>query len=239
MSESEALAFNSELRRLATLDECSALFSAAIAPFGFDTFACGVVDLSDRQRSAFFIIAWPDAWTRFYVGSGLIERDPLVDELATRREAYTWSDLRADRKFSKAGRAAIGLAAEAGWTEGLAVPLPIGASRIGLVSMVGRRDCRDPAERAYLTLISICLHSHARTLTAHNGFALPPAGLTERELVSIRMVARGMPDAAIAAAMGVARATAHEFVEKAKRRLNVHSRAELAAIAAALGIVDV
>ena len=239
MSEVQAIGFNTALRRLDTPIECGRLFRATIEPFGFDTFACGVVDLSNRQRSTFYIIDWPDAWKRFYLGSGLIERDPLVDELAVRRAPYTWSELRADRKFPKVGRQALDMAAAAGWTEGLAIPLPLGGARVGLVSMVGHRDCRDPEERAFLTLISICLHEHTRTLTARNGFAVPPASLTERELASIRLAAKGMSDAQIAHELGVARTTAHEFIEKAKRRLSVRSRAELAAVAAVLGIIEI
>lgn len=239
MTESAAFAFNLALRRLPTPRECGALFRATIAPFGFDTFACGEVDVQDRDRSTFHIIDWPDGWQRFYFSSGLIARDPLVDEIAARDAPFTWSELRTDRKFAKAGRQAIDLAAAAGWTEGLVVPLQQAGNRIGIVSMVGHKDCRDPAARAFLGLISVCLHSHVRTLTGREGFAVPPAGLTERELAAIRLVARGMSDTAIAEALGVAHSTAHEFVEKAKRRLGVRSRPELAALAAGLGIVDI
>ena len=60
---------------------------------------------------------------------------------------------------------------------------------------------------------------------------VPPAGLSEREIAATRLVATGMSDAQIAAELGVARSTAHEFVEKAKRRLKVRNRAELIAVA--------
>lgn len=230
--------FNTRLRRLATPAECAALFEKAIRPFGFDTFASGEVDLQDRSRSSFHIINWPDSWAKFYRESGLIERDPVVEGLAHRTAAFTWSDLRADRSLSRLGTQALDLAAAAGWVEGFIVPLPQASGRIGLVSMAGNRDCTDPAERHYLTLISICLHSYVRTLVGRHGFAMPPAGLTPRELEAVRLVARGMSDAAIGKSLGIADSTAHEFVEKAKRKMKVRSRPELAALAAALAIVD-
>jgi DNA-binding NarL/FixJ family response regulator len=48
-----------------------------------------------------------------------------------------------------------------------------------------------------------------------------------------------MTDTAIAEALGIAVSTAHEFIEKAKRRMNVRSRTQLAGIAGALGIADI
>ena len=38
--------------------------------------------------------------------------------------------------------------------------------------------------------------------------------------------------------LGVARSTAHEFIEKAKRRLKTRTRAEMIAVAVTLGLVD-
>lgn len=234
----DAAEFNARLRRLVTPAECAALFEKTIAPFGFDTFASGEVDLQDRSRSSFHIINWPDRWAKFYRESGLIDRDPIVEALTHRTAPFTWSDLRADRTLSRLGTQALDLAAAAGWVDGFIVPLPQASGRIGLVSMAGDRDCTDPAERRYLTLISVCLHSYVRTLVGRHGFALPPAGLTPRELDAVRLVARGKSDAAIGKALGIADSTAHEFVEKAKRKMKVRSRPELAALAAALAIVD-
>lgn len=171
--------------------------------------------------------------------SGLIDRDPIVEEMGRRTAPFTWSDLRMERRLSRAERKTLDLCAAAGWTEGLAVPLPQSSGRIGLVSLAGHRDCRDPGERAYIFLISICLHSYVQTLVGRHGFALNPAGLTERELACLRLVAIGKSDGQIAQQLGIAASTVHEFVEKAKRRLQVRSRPELAAIAAALGIVDI
>lgn len=230
--------FNARLRLLDTPAACADLFGEAIRPFGFDTFASGEVDLQDRARSSFHIIHWPDSWAKFYRESGLIDRDPIIEALGHRASAFTWSDLRADRSFSRLGTQAFELAAAAGWVEGLIVPLPQASGRIGLVSLAGNRDCTDLAERRYLTLISVCLHSYVRTLVGRHGFAMPPAGLTPRELAAVRLVARGMSDAAIGKALGIADSTAHEFVEKAKRKMKVRSRPELAALAAALAIVD-
>jgi DNA-binding CsgD family transcriptional regulator len=239
MPQFDAALFNRKLRQLSSPEQCGALFSQAIAPLGFDTFASGEVDFQNRDRSAFHIIGWPQKWQDFYIRSGLIERDPVVDELRHRTQSFTWGDLRAERKLAKVGREALDKVAEAGWCEGFVVPLRQSRHRVGLVSMAGDRLCTDPDERDYLTLISICLHGYVRTLVATSGFALSPAGLTDREVACVRLAATGMTDIAIAEALGIAASTAHEFIEKAKRRMNVRSRTQLAGIAGALGIADI
>jgi LuxR family quorum sensing-dependent transcriptional regulator len=239
MTKPNAARFNDALRQLDTPGACQALFASAIAPLGFDTFASGQVDLINRERSTFHLIDWPEQWRKFYMRSGLLERDPLLNELAFRTMPFTWSDLRADHKLAKVGRDALDQCAAAGWSEGFIVPLPQSSGRIGLISLAGHRDCRDPDERDYLTLICICLHSYVRTLLVRHGFAIPPAGLTDREISCLRLAAKGMTDRAIAENLGIGTTTAHEFIEKAKRRMQVRSRAELVAIAVALGIADV
>jgi LuxR family transcriptional regulator, quorum-sensing system regulator BjaR1 len=225
------------LRERDRLADCATLFRDAIAPFGFDTFACGTFDARDRDLSVFHVIDWPEPWRQFYFSSGLIDRDPLLEMLGTTSQSFSWSELRADRRMSKAGKEAISRAAALGWHEGLVVPVPGVNNRTGLVSMVGHRDVTAD-ERRYLTLIGMALYHHVRGLAPREGFAIPPVGLTPREIAAIRHVAQGLVDADIAVAMGVARTTAHEFVEKARTKLKARTRAELIAIAVSFGIID-
>jgi DNA-binding CsgD family transcriptional regulator len=231
--------FNARLQDLETPAECAALFARLIAPFGFDAFASGEVDMDDRSRSTFHIIHWPERWAEFYRTAGLIDRDPLLDALTHRTGPFTWTDLRTDPALARAGTRALNRAAAAGWTEGLIVPVRQPSGRTGFISLVGNRACTRASEREYLTLISLCLHNHVRTLVGRHGFALPPAGLTPREIDTIRLVVKGMPDGAIGRALGIASSTAHEFVENAKRKMHVRSRAELAALAVSLAIVNI
>jgi LuxR family quorum-sensing system transcriptional regulator CciR len=208
-----------------------------VRTLSFDTFACGEVDIDNRDRTAFYIVEWPEAWRKFYIQSGLINRDPLIDALRTRRMPFTWSELRRDRKLARAGQAALTLAAEQGWTEGLVVSVPRGGSRYGLTSLVGRCGPLSDDQRDILSVCCICLLSHVRTIAPRSGFAMSPAGLSPRELASVQLVAKGMVDQEIADALGISRATAHQHVEGAKRKMAVKSRAELVALAVSLGFI--
>jgi DNA-binding CsgD family transcriptional regulator len=106
------------------------------------------------------------------------------------------------------------------------------------MSLVGHESDLAPDVVSFLCLISICVHSHARTLVRREGFAIPPAGLTAREVACVRLVAQGFSDNQIAKNLSIAASTAHEFVEKAKLRLKTRTRMEMVAIAASLGIID-
>ena len=234
----DAFEFHLKLCRLNSIETMTRLYRDAITQHGFDTFACGELDLVNRERTVFYVIDWPERWRRFYLQSKLVERDPVVEALSYRREPFTWSDLRTDRRFHKLGREALRLAAEHGWVEGLVVPIPGGGRRIGLISMAGTSELISPEERAYLCLISVNFHLYVRALVCTQGFAAPPAGLTDRELTCVKLVAEGCSDEQIARRMRIAISTAHEFVEKAKRRIGVHSRPALIAVAVSLGIVD-
>jgi DNA-binding CsgD family transcriptional regulator len=239
MSAADIYAFHRALQRLKTPAECGALFRATIAPFGFDTFAAGLVDLGDMDRCVYYLIGWTETWRRFYLSSGLVERDPVVGALAARTEPFTWTDLRRDRTLPKLGTAALDLAAAEGWTEGFVVPLPRANNRCGLVSLAGHAVVDDPEARDFLSLACVLLYNRIRWLVPSMGHAAPPAGLTAREIACVRLVARGLSDNAIAGALGIAASTAHEYVEKAKARLKTRSRAELAALAVELGVIEV
>jgi DNA-binding CsgD family transcriptional regulator len=216
---------------------CARIFKRTIAKFEIDTFACGEVDLAHLERAVFYAIGWPESWRKFYVESGLIQRDPLLDALRQRHAPFTWSELRADRKLSQVGSEALRLCAEHGWTEGLAVPIPRGEERFGLVSLAGRRRAFGAREKSLLAMLSYCFQERLRNLAPRHGFAVPPVGLTEREIDTLRLIARGATDREVGRQLGISPSTAHEHFESAKEKLKVSTRAEAIAIAISLAIV--
>jgi DNA-binding CsgD family transcriptional regulator len=234
----EAAQFNLRLRRCENTADCAALFRAAVAPYRFDTFACGELDLKRKERHAFFVIDWPDDWRRFCLGNNIMDRDPVVDMLPRFQQPFTWGDILNVPDLSRSAREVIAMARNAGWTEGLVVPIPRGTKdRYGLMSLVGKGPTLDLDTRALLSLMSICFFDFVRSLVPKCGFAAAPAGLTAREMECIRLVAQGKSDRVIAKMLGISHATAHEHVESAKRKLSTSTRAEMIGVAASMAIV--
>jgi LuxR family transcriptional regulator, quorum-sensing system regulator BjaR1 len=218
--------------------ECSRIFLDAVAAFGFDAFSCGEADLKAPERTVFYAIAWPDAFRKFYFANRLARRDPLFGALKGYHMPFTWSDLQRDRKMSGMGTRALQVLAAHGWTEGLAVPIPRGGPRVGLVSLAGQRRAPDAEEKLLLAMLAYCFHERLRSLVPRHGFPVPPLGLTRREIDSLRLVAGGATDREAARRMGISPATAHEYVEKAKRKMKVSTRAEAIAVAVSLAIIN-
>jgi Autoinducer binding domain len=153
----DALRFHAELQERTSVAACADLFRETVAQFGVHAIACGEIDLADRNRNVMFIAEWPKAWIRYYVESGFVARDPVVNALKVYRKAFSFVDLVHDKRFSSLDREALRAAAENGWARGLAVPVARGGTRFGLVTLIGRGKEFDQTERSYLCLISECL----------------------------------------------------------------------------------
>jgi DNA-binding CsgD family transcriptional regulator len=236
-SKIDPVRFHTDLLNAKDLASCVSLFKRVLRPFGFDTFACGEVDIDDRNRNVFFAIEWPVRFRKYYMTSGLIHRDPLLDALRTRHKPFTWSELRADHELSNLTREALQLLADNGWTEGLIVPFPRGGSRYGLVSLIGNSKRIAERPRAVLCLICASFLIRVRSLALLNGHPAPPGGLSMREIDAVKLVATGLSDHAIGKKLGVAASTAHHHVEGARQKLNAKTRAELVAVSVSLGII--
>jgi LuxR family quorum sensing-dependent transcriptional regulator len=223
----------------ARLADAISAFRAALTPLNIDTFSAGEIDTAHRNRSTFTVIDWPESWRKFYFSSAILERDPLVENLGFYGgRPFTWEDLRADRRLAQLGTEALDVAAQAGWRDGLAVPLHRSGTHYGIVSIVAR-DIIPDAHRQILVPLCLAFHSVTGPLVRREGFAMPPAGLSPREVEVVDLVAHGKTDADIAKALGISAATAHEHVERAKARLDTRTRAELAAVAVSLGIIAI
>ena len=221
-----------------TAAQCTKAFIDALAAYGIDTLAAGEVDLANKELVVFFAIEWPESWRRFYLSSALQERDPVVGSLAHYGSTpFTWTDLRNDRRVPELGTRALELSAKHGWTEGLVVPLPRGGTRYGLVSLVGRRAPFAAAEVPPLALMSVWFHARVRGLALGEGFPVPPAGLSDREIQCLKLISRGLPDRAVANELGISHTTAKEYVENARRKLKAATRTQAVAAAVSLGII--
>lgn len=232
----EVFHFANAIRDCNTLDRCSALFHAAIVRHRFDTFACGEVDLAIRERSVFYIVNWPKRMFDFYISTGYIKKDPLIDELQRVSRPFAWSELRGDKFLGRAGREMLGRLAEEGWTEGLVVPFRRSETRFGLVSIVGSRVPLGMQEKDALSIMALYLHEQARRLGPSLGVALALSALSPRELDALRLVGRGYSDKEISVELGIAQSTAHDHVEAAKHKLKASTRAEAAAVGTSLGL---
>ena len=218
----------------ATVIDC---FRRFVKPFHIDTFTSGEVDTAIRRRAVFHAMEWPERWRTYYFQSDLIVHDPLIEALPLMSGTFTWDELRARRALTVAGTEALNRIAAEGWTDGLVVPLHRGGTHYGLVSLVTLNHHISPAEKKHLTAACMVLHERLRQIVPKEGFRVPPAGLTPREIDCIKLIAEGLSDAKAAGRLGIRASTVHEHAERARTKLQARNRAELAALAVGYGII--
>ena len=167
-------------------------FREAIAPFGFVAFACGEIDLSDRERNVMFIAEWPEEWKRYYFESGFVHRDPVLNALNLYPETL---HLLRNRSRSALFQHGAATSPRRGRTRLEPGPRSAGRARRGaveLVSLVGRGPQVEGADRSRLCLMSECLLTRVRALVQTGACALAPASLTAREIEALRLVVVGV-----------------------------------------------
>jgi hypothetical protein len=92
----DALQFYMELQQRTSVAACAEVFKQTVAKLGIHAFACGEIDLAERGRNVMFIAEWPKAWIRYYLKSGLVDRDPILNALQVCRSAFSFDDIRRD-----------------------------------------------------------------------------------------------------------------------------------------------
>ena len=75
--------FYERLRDQLSLGACARLFGEAIAPYGIEAFACGEVDLADRDRTVTHLAEWPPDCDPCYFECAFVPRDPVISALGT------------------------------------------------------------------------------------------------------------------------------------------------------------
>src|ERR1700722_13854952 len=160
--------FLDEMSKAQDFASCSSCFERVVAAHGISVFACGETDPTARHPDVFFALHGPETWRQFYLENHRIRRAPLIN--GHRGTAVTWSALAVDRKSSCQDRPVYRDCAKLGWTEGLTVSIPRGASRFGMVSLAGTRSPLEAEEKANLTLMSVYFHERIRGLAVTHGF---------------------------------------------------------------------
>lgn len=218
-----------QLAACGTFAEVSALFTAAIAPYGYTASACGAfVPTETGPEAHFFFQDWPETWIALYVKRNFHQVDFGVAEARRRVAPFTWTEALETRVLSRAEAELWETARQWGWTDGLSVPIHGPGGYLGLVTMAGKRPLLPP-ERDRLHLLAFHVHERCRLIAGLAMTAAPRAGLSVRELECLRWVAAGKTDPEIAALVGLSRETVKDHVDAARRKLGAQTRPQAVA----------
>ena len=154
----DLLRFYSDLQARTSVAACSALFQEAVARFEIVAFACGEIDLAERTRNVMFIAEWPQAWIDYYVKSGFIERDPIVNALRVLSQGVFVRRYPARPALLAPGPRGLARCGGIRLEPGPGGPRRARRRALRARHHDRRRRCSsDPTQRAYLCLIGECL----------------------------------------------------------------------------------
>jgi DNA-binding CsgD family transcriptional regulator len=220
--------------------EAGRMFRDALEPLGLVGFGARAYDAAGGSLSAdtapgAYAVQLPKSWAGSASGAFVESLDPLpAAARRLRRPAFLWSEAspKRDRKWKPYWDAL----SEHGIADGTAVHLfaPGGVtSRVTLAFSDGRIE---PRLRRALELASYALLDRMLSLS------LPKrpqrsSVLSPRERDCMSFAAQGLSDAQIADKLGITTSTAHFYIEQAKRKLGVRTRAQAVAHLIAAGVL--
>jgi LuxR family quorum sensing-dependent transcriptional regulator len=218
------------LERLPGITTQSALVAAVArvtTPLKLPTIMAGALHVrGDRVAGSFYFGNWSTDWTTTYMESVFVN-DPLVAEARRRIFPFTWSELWAEGDLPQPVRDLIELGKQNGWVDGFAVPIHGPGGYVGLVSFAGGPLALSAADRALLLALAHASLKHGLNLYEQSGPSKVAAVLlTRREAQVMHLVAGGKTDAEIAEQLRLSAATVHGYIEQAKRKLGVRTRAQ-------------
>ena len=213
-----------------SLPDLKALFAATLKPFGVTGFAVGHIAGGGRPITM-FMATWPPALMELYAMGGFIGDDPAVSWTKAESAPLRWHS-RPGGSFED--HRVLAAFQQFGYEEGLVVPVHGPGDARGCAALLALHlDLSPPLEANVVEMSRQCYRVARRLADRQAGrMTLPP-----RERAALTLVAQGFEDAAIGAALGITRVSAHVYVERAKRRLGARSRAQAVAIALADGLI--
>ncbi|MCW5746368.1 MAG: LuxR family transcriptional regulator [Alphaproteobacteria bacterium] len=210
----------------------ASFYADAIAPFGYTNSAISAYLPTDRgPEPHLFFTNTPDSWRRDYIERNMSAIDSIVLESRRRIAPFTWTELRAEVPLPREEIPLRLLVTEWGLKDGFVVPIHGPGGYLGLASLVSTRELPPPPPdlRAWLHIVSFLTHERCRVLEGLNPRYQPSEPLTARERDCLRWVGAGKSDWEIGRILDISPNTVKFHIDRARRKLGVHSRAQAVA----------
>jgi DNA-binding CsgD family transcriptional regulator len=220
--------------------EAGRLFHRALEPFGVVGFGARAYDAGGGSLSAdaapgAFAVHLPKSWAGSESGRYVEGLDPLpVAARRLRRPAFLWSEAspKRDRKWAQYWEALR----EHGIADGTAVHLFATGGVTSRVTLAFADGHIEPRMRKAVELASYALLGRMLALSIPKRPARTTS-LSPRERDCMSYAAQGLTDAQIGKKLAISGTTVHSYVEHAKRKLGVRTRAQAVSQLIAAGML--
>lgn len=222
----KALSFIELSKKAGDLAPLGRAFQRTIKDFGFDYYACvSCVNFGTMPDGAVFLAEYPEDWTNHYIANDLETSDRIMEISAKHHLPFNWEDQIVRSGMNEIQAEVQNEAADAGLLYGVTVPIHVVGAFPGAVNVVGAHSDIAPEAEHAIHLMGVYLHDAALRITMNsddNDKLI--VKLTAREQECLKWVAAGKTDWEVAGILSIAERTAHTHIERAKRKLGVHTR---------------
>jgi DNA-binding CsgD family transcriptional regulator len=210
------------------LPELKLLYATALQELGIRYFACCPhVDPLKPRNAALVFQNYPAEWVRSYSESGRFRIDPVFRFADERMVPFHWNDPEFRASLSQAQREILIEAAGYGIANGYTVPVRPPGAQTASCSVVPDRQSDIDAATGQAVFIMASFMFDAMLRGKSECCAVRSIVLSERERQCLELAAQGKDDWAIGLLLRISERTAHNHIERAKRRLGVCTRVQV------------
>ncbi len=226
-----AEAFREQHGRRMSLPELKKLFERSLQEMGIRQFACCTHGDPLSARNAPLVFhTYPQDWVRTFSENGYYRIDPVFRYADERMIPFSWDDVEFRASLTNAQRGILLEAQRHGIVHGYTVPIRPPGAQMASCSVVPDSGAIEPGAHQALfsmawLMFDAMLQSSIRTEC--NGIPRPSVQLSERERQCLQLAAQGKDDWSIGSLLRISERTAHNHIERAKRRLGVCTRVQV------------
>ena len=211
------------------MEELQRYFSQSLRELGVRFFACCPHgDPLSPPNPALVFQTYPPEWVRSFSESGLYRIDPVFRYASEKGLPFRWDDPEFRATLTPVQRRIMLAAERYGIVHGCTVPVHPPRARTASCSVVPESDSIDDARLQVLFMMTHYLYDAMCRAADPEVLAVPPpAQFSERERQCLELAAQGKDDWTIGSILRISERTAHNHIERAKKRLGVGTRVQV------------
>ncbi len=224
-----AEAFIEQHGRRMPLPELKTLFESSLRELGIRHFACCThADPLSARNAELVFHNYPAEWVRYFSESGHYRIDPVFRYADERMVPFFWDDEDFRSSLTPAQRQILIDAEAHGIAHGYTVPIHPPGGQMASCSVVPDLATVDRgAYQAVFTMACFMFESMLRAAPRLECNGARSMQFSERERQCLQLAAQGKDDWSIGSLLRISERTAHNHIERAKRRLGVCTRVQV------------
>jgi LuxR family transcriptional regulator, quorum-sensing system regulator BjaR1 len=219
-----ALDFLDYCEKETSADAIGDRFISTLQAIGYEYIACSShLDPLRPRPGGVRVLNYPKAWVEHYSEEEFARIDPVFHAACAMPGPFSWDDALAKMRLSRDQKRVLAEGAAYGLSRGMTIPLRSPDIIPASCSLVAGPDGIDPLSLAHTLMVVIYGHG-AMHRRLNPDMIIEPVVLPRRERQCLTLAGCGKSDWVIGELLGISGRTAHNSIERAKKRYDVSHR---------------